>query len=271
MKAQVKVLPLDPTILRRRVWNSMMATALLLALTVPAMAKGAAKAESAFDRGVQQRVMAELAKKERFKNVKAFSEDAIVTLSGTVELYIDKLDAEKRTAKQERVKGVRNEIAVAGKSVADAELREKLANKLRYDRIGFGIMFNHLTLGVENGRATVAGKVRDYSDRDSALAIVATTPGVKDVVDEIEVASVSGFDDDLRLRLARAIYTHPSMTKYAIDPQAPIRIVVDNGRVALHGVVDSNIDKQLALSQARSVSGAFEVSDYLMVKGDTVR
>lgn len=271
MKTQVKALPLDPTILRRQLWISMITTALLLALTVPAIAEGAAKPQSPFDLGVQQRVAAELAKKERFKNVKAFSEDAIITLSGTVELYIDKLDAEKRAAKQERVKGVRNEITVAGTSVPDVELREKLANKLRYDRIGFGIMFNHLTLAVENGRATVAGKVRDYADRDSALAILATTPGVKGVVDEIEVASVSGFDDDLRLRLARAIYTHPSMTKYAIDPQAPIRIVVDGGRVALHGVVDSKVDKQLAVAQARSVGGAFEVTDYLMVKGDTVR
>jgi osmotically-inducible protein OsmY len=148
----------------------------------------------------------------------------------------------------------------------DAQLAEKLSEKLRYDRIGFGIMFNALTLGVDQGRVTIGGNVRDYSDRDSALAIVAGMPGVKDMIDEIDVAPVSGYDDDLRLRLARSIYGHPSMQKYAINPMAPIRIVVENGRVTLHGVVDSKVDKGIVLSQARSVAGSFEVNDNLLVR-----
>jgi hyperosmotically inducible protein len=72
-------------------------------------------------------------------------------------------------------------------------LLEKLANKLRYDRIGYGIMFNNLKLGVDNGVVTIAGDVRDYAARDSALTIVATEPGVKDVIDEINVLPTSTF------------------------------------------------------------------------------
>jgi hyperosmotically inducible periplasmic protein len=126
-------------------------------------------------------------------------------------------------------------------------------------------VFNSLTLTVENGTVTVGGNVRDYPDRDSAIAIVETTPGVKDVIDEIDGAPVSGVDDELRLRLAHAIYSSPTLQKYAIDPQAPIRIVVKNGNVELQGVVLNEADSQLAYSQARSVPGVFNVTNHLVI------
>lgn len=150
-------------------------------------------------------------------------------------------------------------------------LREKLANKLRYDRAGYGITFNKLTLAVNDGIVTIGGKVRDYPDRDSAVAIVETTPGVKEVIDEIDVAPVSMVDDELRIRLARAIYGHSALQRYALDPQSPIRIVVENGSVELHGFVLSSLDKQVAVTQARSVPGVFSVKDSLMVASETVR
>ena len=132
-------------------------------------------------------------------------------------------------------------------------LLQKLAEKLRYDRIGYGIMFNNLQLEVENGVVTISGDVRDYPARDTALAIVETEPGVKDVIDEINVLPLSTFDDELRIRVARAIYGHPALQKDAIDPQSPIRIIVDNGHVKLEGVVDSPADKTIAGIQANSV------------------
>lgn len=241
---------------------------LLLALAVPASAQQ--KTEARYDQQIQAKASEELSKRDKFKDVRAAVEDSIVTLSGTVELYIDKVNAEKRVRKIQNVDGVRNRIQVAS-SVHDEELREQLSNKLRYDRIGYGIVFNNLTLNIENGVATVGGKVRDYPDRDSALAIVETTPGVKDVIDEIEVASTSIYDDRLRIALARAIYGSSSLRKYAIDPQAPIRIVVDSGKVELHGVVDSKLDKQMAYTQASSVPGVFSVKNNLLVSQEMSR
>ena len=148
---------------------------------------------------------------------------------------------------------------------------DQLSNKLRYDRVGYGIVFNNLTLSVENGVATVAGKVRDYPDRDSAIAIVETTPGVKDVIDEIEVAPTSINDDRLRIALARSIYGNSALQKYAIDPQAPIRIVVENGNVELHGVVTNKLDKQVAYTQASSVPGVFSVKNNIMIASEMSR
>ena len=113
-----------------------------------------------------------------------------------------------------------------------------------------------------------SGKVRDYPDRSSAIEIVETTPGAKDVTNEIDVAPVSNFDDELRVRLARAIYGHSGFQKYALDPQGPIRIIVENGSVELAGVVLNEGDRQIAYIQANSVPGVFSVRNKLMVASD---
>jgi len=247
-----------------------LAIAVILAgLAVPAMGQARnQQKQSALDRQLQQIATLVFQEKEKFRGVSASVEDGIVTLSGTVELFIDKENAEKRVRKVKNVDGVRNHIQIAGKQVSDLELRETLANKLRYDRVGYGIVFNNLTVGVENGAVTIGGKVRDYPDRSSAIAIIETTPGVKNVVDEIDVAPVSLFDDDLRVRLARAIYSQPSLQRYALDPQAPIRIVVENGQVELAGVVLNKGDRQIAYAQASSVPGVFSVKNNLLVASE---
>jgi hyperosmotically inducible periplasmic protein len=241
---------------------------LLLALALPVSAQQ--KSEGRYDQQIEAKASEELGKRDKFKEVTATVEDGIVTLSGNVELFIDKVNVEKQVRKIQNVDGVRNRIQVAS-SVHDEILRDQLSNKLRYDRIGYGIVFNNLTLSVENGVATVAGKVRDYPDRDSAIAIVETTPGVKDVIDEIEVAPTSINDDRLRIALARSIYGNSALQKYALDPQAPIRIVVESGNVELHGVVTNQLDKQVAYTQASSVPGVFSVKNNILIASETNR
>ncbi len=235
-------------------------------LCVAARAQPSPVGTGRYDADIQQKVTKLLSSKAKWKNITATTDDAIVTLAGTVNIYIEKLDAGRKVDKVDHVDGVRNHVEVTS-SATDADLQSKLADKLRYDRIGFGITFNALTLSVENGVATVGGDVHDYPSRDSALAIVETTPGVKDVIDNINVLPTSPFDDDLRIRVARAIYGSPALSRYALDPQKPIRIIVDNGNVTLYGVVSSQLDKQVAESQARSVPHVFSVKNELVVAG----
>ena len=219
-----------------------------------------------YDAEIQQKVTKLLNSKSKWKSITASTDDAIVTLTGSVNIYMDKLDAGRKVDKVDHVDGVRNHVEVTS-SASDSDLQSKLSDKLAYDRIGQGITFNALTLSVQNGVVAVGGDVRDYSSRDSALAIVETTPGVKDVIDNINVLPTSPFDDDLRIRVARAIYGSPALSRYAIDPQRPIRIIVDNGNVTLYGVVSSQLDKQVAETQARSVPHVFSVKNELVVAG----
>ncbi|HZP18021.1 MAG TPA: BON domain-containing protein, partial [Terriglobales bacterium] len=219
-----------------------------------------------YDAQIQQEVTKLLQSKDKWSGITASTDDAIVTLQGTAKLLIDKLDAGKKVNKLDHVAGVRNHIEVEG-NVPDQQLQEKLSDKLRYDRVGYGNAFNALGLKVQDGVVTISGDVHDYPSRDSALALIETTPGVKDVVDNINVLPASPMDDDIRIRVARAIYGNSALSKYALDPQRPIRIVVDNGHVTLYGVVDSQMDKQIAEMQAKSVPNVFSVDDKLVVAG----
>jgi hyperosmotically inducible periplasmic protein len=220
-----------------------------------------------YDATIQTSAGQKFASNQKFHDVKASVEDGIVTLTGTVNLYQDKLDAAKTARKLKNVQGVRNVIEVAGPAVTDAQLSEQLAKKLYYDRVGwYDAAFNYFTLNVKDGVVTLGGQTYNDVGRDSALAIAQRMPGVKDVVNEVKVSPASQFDDNLRLRTARAIYGYSSLDKYAIDPARPIRIIVENGHVSLYGAVDSTMDKQLAGMRASQVPGAFSVQNNLVVE-----
>lgn len=216
------------------------------------------------DQQIQKDVEKLLQSKKQFQGVRGTTDDQIVTLEGTVNLYINRMDLQKKVQRIKNVDGVRNHVTVSS-NVPDDKLRDTLGSKLTYDRVGYGHVFNAITLDVQNGAVTLGGKVYDYPSRDSAVAIAESTPGVKDVVDNIEVLPTSNFDDELRTRLYRAIYGYPSLQRYAQNPARPIRIVVENGHVTLYGVVDSELDRQLAYTQASSVPGVFSVDNQLVV------
>jgi hyperosmotically inducible periplasmic protein len=210
---------------------------------------------------------AKLARKQ-FQNVKIMVENGVAVLTGTVDLYEYKADADKRIHKVKGVAAVRNDIQVGGPTVPDAELKDKLLEKLQYDRVGYGNVFNAITLDVRDGAVTLGGHARTDVDKDSALALVSTYPGVKDVMDDIEVDPVSIIDNKIRLQVARAVYGYPTLNKYIIDPAKTIRISVQNGNVELFGVVDSQADKEVAYLRASQVPGVFSVKSYLQVASE---
>jgi hyperosmotically inducible protein len=224
-------------------------------------------AASRYDDQIQTAVTQKLAAKRQLSNVKASVADGIVTLTGTVDLYQGKLDAAKMARKVGHAQGVRNLVSVAGPNVPDAQLEQKLAKKLRYVRLGYDITFDYFALGVKDGVVTVEGQDRTGLGRDEALYDIATMPGVKDVIDNISIEPVSQFDDGLRLRALRVIYGDTVLSRYAIDPARPIRIIVDNGHLTLYGSVDSKMDKEVAGIRANQLFGAFSVDNKLQVEG----
>ncbi len=206
--------------------------------------------------------------KKQFQNVKVTVDGGIATLSGTVDLYEYKADAAKRAQKTKGISAVRNTIEVGGPSLSDDQLKEKLLEKLQYDRVGYGNTFNAISVNVQGGTVTLGGHARTDVDKDSAMALVSTYAGVKDVVEEIEVDPVSIMDDQIRMQVARSVYGFTMLNRYAIDPAKPIRISVQNGNVELYGVVDSKADKDAAFLRANSVPGVFSVKNFLQVANE---
>ena len=225
------------------------------------------QASSPADAAIQGDVMKALDNK-RFQDVKVAVANGMVTLTGTVGVYAEKEDADKKVHHRKNVKGMENEIEVGGPVVEDNTLRNKLAEKLAYDRVGYGTTaFNALTIGVQNGVVTLGGVAYGPVDKSSAIGLVENYPGVKDVVDNIEVAPVSPMDDRIRLATARAVYGAPQLNRYALDPAKPIRITVVNGNVTLSGVVARKADSDVAYLRANQVPGVFKVTNNLQVAG----
>ena len=82
--------------------------------------------------------------------------DGVVTLTGTVDVYSQKEDLDKRVHRIKNIKGVENEVEVAGPEISDAELQEKLVKAISYDRVGYGTTpFNAINVNVQNGAVTL--------------------------------------------------------------------------------------------------------------------
>jgi hyperosmotically inducible periplasmic protein len=123
-------------------------------------------------------------------------------------------------------------------------------------------IFDDVNASVENGMVTLTGKVTMPFKKDEIAARVAKVDGVQQVQNNLTVLPVSPFDDELRFRIARAIYRNPAFWHYAAMANPPIHIVVENGRVTLTGVVNSNVERMLARSLATNF-GAFSVKNDL--------
>jgi hyperosmotically inducible periplasmic protein len=123
-------------------------------------------------------------------------------------------------------------------------------------------IFDSISASVDNGHVVLGGWVTMPYKRDDLERRAVKVAGVTTVDNKIEVLPVSQFDDELRFRIARAIYSHSSFWNYAAMANPPIRIVVNRGHVSLEGVVQSNVERQLARSLA-SGFGAFDVKNEL--------
>src|SRR5258708_3707403 len=112
----------------------------------------------------------DLSNRLEFRNVTVAVDDRVALLQGSVETYREKMDAERLARKHHGIEGVRDFIAVQPViPVSDQELRETIANRLRYDRVGYGITFNNFEVGVRYGVVTITGDSSSYPDKASAL------------------------------------------------------------------------------------------------------
>jgi hyperosmotically inducible periplasmic protein len=156
------------------------------------------------------------------------------------------------------------QIALAGPVAAtdrkDSQVLKDIATSV--DRYAQFTIFDDVSASVKDGVVTLTGKVTMPFKRDDISKRVAAIDGVHSVQDRIDVLPVSQFDDELRLRIARSIYSNANFWNYGIMPNPPIHIVVEDGRVTLTGVVQSEVDRALARSLATQF-GALSVTNSL--------
>ena len=153
-------------------------------------------------------------------------------------------------------------ISDQGMARSQKQVRHEL-NMLPYANV-----FDYMSFTVDgNGIVTLDGEVTNPVLKSDAANVVKRIEGVERVDNKIQVLPVSFFDNGLRLRLYRTIYSGP-LQRYSLGVNKPIRIIVENGHVKLVGVVDSEMDKNIAGLRANTVPGIFSVDNQLkVVKG----
>ena len=151
-------------------------------------------------------------------------------------------------------------VASAQMATRDRQVIEQISEQvIRYTQY---TIFDSVSTSVENGRVILTGWVTMPYKRDDIEQRVRRVDGVLAIENAIAVLPVSRFDDELRFRIARAIYGNSSFWQYASMASPPIHIVVNRGRVTLEGVVTSNVERMLARSLATGF-GAFDVTNLL--------
>jgi osmotically-inducible protein OsmY len=241
--------------------TAILGVAILLLVPVAALASqmSDAQAQAQVQRALQG---------NRFAGIHVSAANGTVTLSGTVEYFADKVNAQKKAQKADPKAAVTNDIEVRSTGMSDSELGERLNIEIQHSRVGYWTTpFNAITVSVHDGAVTLGGYAYGPVDASTAYNIAANTKGVKDVTNNIHVNPPSPQDNRIRRLEYRAIYGAPQLNRYAIDPVKPIRIQVDSGHVILFGTVDSQSDKDVAGIRAKSVPGVFSVENNLQVAG----
>ena len=144
---------------------------------------------------------------------------------------------------------------------------QRIQKEVRHELIMLPYLdvFDNLAFKVDGYNVTLYGSVTRPTLKSDAENVVKRIEGVEKVDNQIEVLPPSPMDDRLRVRLYRAIYGYPSLERYAMPVNKPIRIIVNGGHVKLEGVVDNESDKNVAGIRAKGVSGIFSVDNNLQV------
>lgn len=209
-------------------------------------------------------VQNKIQKEANINQLQLRSEDGKIVMEGVATRLKDKYEAEK-VAKKELKTDVVNNIAVTGAvNRSDEEIGVDVVAKIRQDSTSYGNnVFDSMKVEVKEGTVTLTGKVRNAYLFDVAEEGAMEVPGVRKVINNIEILPPSQFDDRLRLAVYNRLRNDDRLFYYFLGARPSINIIVDRGRVTLSGFVDTEGDRILAGSLVRQMTGVLSVENQL--------
>lgn len=183
--------------------------------------------------------------------------DGIVTLTGSVPSYWQKVEAEAAVKRVTGVRGVANGLEVdllAATNRDDTDIARAAADALAWH----SDLPKKIQVTVRNGWVTLTGEVDWQFQRDEAARAIKYLYGVKGVTNNIKI-KVQPKASDVRENIRREL-------ERTVDQEAnQIDIETSNGRVTLRGRVHSWSEIDAARRAAWSVKGVTEVDNELVV------
>ena len=162
-----------------------------------------------------------------------------------------------------------SQIDVNAQGFSQRTLEQKVFKEII--RLPYYGVFDNIAFQVKGDTVYLTGKVVQPTTKKSAERAVDRIEGVNNVVNNIEVLPLSGFDDSIRLRTLRTLQNGGSLYRYFLGTNPSVKIIVDNGNLTLEGFVANRGDKNLANVLANGVFGVFSVTNNLVVEKDRIR
>jgi len=157
----------------------------------------------------------------------------------------------------------------SGTDTPGLKTESQLERTVRHELIllPYYTVFDNLEFRVEdNNTVVLSGQVVWAPLKDDARIAVERIPGVKQVINNIEILPLSPYDNSIRRREFYSIYTQTGFERFAIQAVPPIHIIVKNGNVTLEGVVPDEYDRNVVGLAARNVHNVFSVTNNLRIE-----
>ena len=184
--------------------------------------------------------------------------DGVVTLTGYVNSFADRITAERVVRRLGGVKAMANDLEVKLPTTSlrtDTEIAEAAVRALEWD---VSVPHERVKVAVSNGWVTLEGQVEWQYQRDAAERVVRQLVGVKGVSNQVLLAPrVSAADVKSRIEAA--------LRRSAELEARRVQVEVQDGKVVLRGKVHSWTERQEAEHAAWAAPGVAGVRDELEI------
>ncbi len=188
------------------------------------------------------------------------AEDGIVTLSGVVDSYSKKYEAENAAKNVAGVKAVVEEIKVAFYSNlnerTDKEIAYEIVNALKNSWL---IADDNINVKVEGGWVTLHGKIGWNYQKEMMKTLVGKQPGVKGVLDNIKI------DSETDAVIEKRDIENALRRNWSINADH-VQVAVEGSKVTLSGTVDAWYQRNEAERIAWNAPGVKTVNNNLVVE-----
>lgn len=215
------------------------------------------------DEQIQRDVLAELEWEARVQpnQIGVAVKDGVVTLTGWVDSYLKKWDAEEAAKRVRGVKAVANdiEVRIPGSSErTDADIAAAAVQALQWDTL-LPADKVHVTVTVSKGWVTLEGEVDWQYQKEEAEQVVRYLTGVRGVTNLITVRPWVTPSEELKRKIKDAL------VRSAETDADRINVEVQGSKVTLEGTVRSWAERQEADRIAWSSPGVTAVDNHITI------
>jgi osmotically-inducible protein OsmY len=189
--------------------------------------------------------------------------DEVVTLSGTVNHYFQRLAAEDAAQRVAGVKVVAVDIEVSGDEIPDVRTDSQIAEAVRNALTWHSAVNEDLiNITVDNGWVYLNGIANWEYERKAAQNAIENILGVKGVINNVTIKTEAVEPAEIKKKISAAFHRH------ATADSSNISVEVSGSKVKLTGKVTSWAEKKDAGDVAWSMPGIAEVENLLEINPD---